>query len=48
MEQIVSYKKLFFSIVTTISFEFSPVMKKSLHAALIKIFTSEDDPLFQR
>jgi len=36
-----------FNIVTTISYAFLPVMIKSLHATLIKIFTSGGDPLFQ-
>jgi len=46
IELILSYKTLFFSIVTTVSFAFSPVMNKSLHAELGKIGTGEDDPLF--
>ena len=32
---MVSYKTLFFSIVTTISSAFSPLMNKSLYAGLI-------------
>jgi len=36
-EQILSYKTLFFNIVTTTGYAFSPAMNKSLHAALIKI-----------
>jgi len=35
----------FFSIVTTISYAFSPVMNKDLHAMLIKICTTGGDPL---
>jgi len=35
--QILSYKILFFSTVTTISYAFSTVMNTSLHSALIKI-----------
>jgi len=44
--QILIYKTLFFSIVTIISCAFLPVMNKSLHAMLIKIYTSKGDPLF--
>ena len=44
-EQILSYKALFFNIVTTISYAFSPVMKRSLHSALLKICTRGGDPL---
>ena len=40
-----SYKTLFFNTVTTISCAFSPVMNKSLYAAIITICTSRDDPL---
>ena len=39
-------KTLFFSIATTISYMFLPVMNKSLHTALVKIHTSGGDPLF--
>jgi len=39
IEQILGYKILFFNIITTISYAFSPAMNKSLHAALIKICT---------
>jgi len=46
--QILIYKTLFFSIVTIISCAFLPVMNKSLHAMLIKIYTSKGDPLFHR
>ena len=45
IQQILSYKTLFFNIVTTISSAFLPVMNKSLHAALITICTSAGDPL---
>jgi len=39
-----SYKILFFDIVTTIGYALSPVMNKSLRAALVKICTiSEGD-----
>ena len=44
--QIHSYKMLFFNIITTISYAFSPEMNKSLHVMLIKICTSGCDPLF--
>jgi len=37
--------QLFFNIDTTISYVFLPVMSKSLHALLVKICTSGDDPL---
>jgi len=40
IEQILSYKTLFFDIVTTIGYALSPAMNKSLHAALVKIRTS--------
>jgi len=46
IEQILSYKILFFSIVSTISYTFSPVMNKSLPAAHIKVCMSGADPLF--
>ena len=36
IEQILSYRTQFFSIVTTISYTFSSVMNKSLHAMLKK------------
>ena len=45
LEQILSYKTQFCNIVTTISYAFSPVMNKSLHAVLVKVF-SRRDPLF--
>ena len=37
---------LFFDIGTTIGYALSPVMNKSLHAALVKICTSGGGPLF--
>ena len=46
IEQILSYKTLFFNIVTTNSYAFSPAKKKSLHATLVVICTSGGDPLF--
>ena len=39
-EQMLSYKTLFFNIVTTTSCVFSPAMNKSPSAVLIKIYTS--------
>ena len=45
IEQILSYKILFFSILTNISYAFLPVMNKSLHVVLIKICTSKCAPL---
>jgi len=45
IEQILNDKTLFFNIVTTISYLFSPAMNKSLHAMLVKICTSRGDPL---
>ena len=44
IEQILSYKTLFFNIVT-ISYAFPSAMNKSLHVALVKIYTSRGDPL---
>ena len=44
-EQILSYKILFFNIVTTISSAFSPAMNKSLHTVLVKISTGGNDQL---
>jgi len=44
IQQILSYKTLYFTIVTTISYAFSPVTNKSLHATLIKICTDGGDP----
>jgi hypothetical protein len=46
MEQILSYKTLFFYVVTTNGYALSSAMNKSPHAALIKICTSEGGPLF--
>lgn len=45
MEQIFSYKTLFFYIVTTISSAFLPAMNESLCAVQVIIYTSGDDPL---
>ena len=44
IEQILSYKTVFFNIVTTISYVFSPVMNFRLHAMLIKTCISGGDP----
>jgi len=44
MEQILSYKKLFFNTVTTINGAFLPVMNKSLHFMLMKTCTSKGAP----
>ena len=46
IELILSYKTLFFNIVTTISYAFLLTMSKSLHAMLMKICTSRGDPPF--
>jgi len=46
IEQILSYRALFFDIVTTIGYAHSPAMNKSLHAALVKICTGGRGPLF--
>jgi len=46
IEQILSYKTLFFDIVTAIGYALLPSMNKSLHAVLIKICTSGGGPLF--
>jgi len=46
IEQIISYKTLFLNIVTIISYAFLPALNKSLHAALVKIYTSEGDHCF--
>jgi len=46
IEQILSYKTLFFDIVTAIGYAISPAMNKNLHAALLKICTSGGGPLF--
>jgi len=45
IEQILSYKMLFFSIVSTMSFAFLPVVYRSLHAVLVTICTRRSDPL---
>ena len=45
IEQILSYKTLFFDIVTATGYALSPSMNKSLHAALIKICTSGGGPM---
>ena len=37
---------LFFNIVTTISYAFKSVINKRLHASLVEIYTSGDNPLF--
>ena len=41
MEQILSYKALFFNTVTIVSQEFSPAMNKSLHATLVDTCTKQ-------
>jgi len=46
IEQILSYKKLFFNTVTAISSAFLPAMNKTLHAVLLKTCTSRGAPLF--
>lgn len=43
--RVLSYKTLFFNVVATITYAFSPVMSKSLHAMLIKICTTGGEPL---
>lgn len=45
IEQILSYRTLFFNAVTVISNVFMPVINKSLNAALVKIGMNGDDPL---
>jgi len=45
MEQILCYKMLFFNSVTAINCVFSPLMSKSLHAALATSCTSRGDAL---
>jgi len=45
IEQTINYKMVLFNTVTTISYAFSPVMNKSLHAAVMKVFIIGDDPL---
>lgn len=39
-EQILSYKTPFFTVVSAVSYAFSPTLNKSLHAVLIAICTS--------
>ena len=46
IEQILSYKTLFFSIVTTLSCALLPATNKSLYTALIIIYTNRGDPVF--
>jgi len=46
IEQILSYKTLFFSPVITISNAFLPAMNQSLHNMLVEVCTSRGDPLF--
>jgi hypothetical protein len=46
-EQILSYKTLFFDVVTTIGYALWPALNKSLDAAIIKICTSGGDSLFR-
>ena len=45
LEQILTYRTLFFNIVTTMSYAFLPVMNKSMHAMLVKTCTGGGDPL---
>lgn len=45
IEQILSYKTLFFYTVTITCYTFSPAMNKSLHATLVNICTSGGDPV---
>ena len=45
IEQIHSYKTIFFDIFTTISYVFASAMNKCLHAVLVKTCTSKGDPL---
>ena len=42
MGQVLSDETLIFSVVTNFSYVFLPVMKRSLNAALIKIYTRSD------
>jgi len=46
IEQTLSRKTQFLNIVTIISYVFLPAINKSLHAALIKIYTTGGNPLF--
>jgi len=45
IEQILSYKALFFNTVAVISYAFLPAMNKSLHAMLVNFWTLGGDPL---
>jgi len=45
LEQILSYKRLFFNMVTNISCAFSPEMNVSLQAMRMKICTGVGDPV---
>jgi hypothetical protein len=45
-EQILSYKTLFFDIVTPIGYALWPAMNKSLYAARVKICSSGGGQLF--
>ena len=45
IEQILSYKTLYFNEVTAMSYVFLPAMNKSLYASLKKIWTSGGEPL---
>ena len=46
IEQILSYKTLFFDVVTPIGYALLPAMNKNLHATLVKIYASGGGPLF--
>jgi len=48
IEQILSCKTLFFTIVTTISYAFLPVMSKILYEKLIKIYNGRGTQLLHR
>jgi len=45
IEQVLSYKALFFTTAATISYAFSTVMNKSMHATIVKICSVGGDPL---
>jgi len=45
IEQIISYKTLFFDVVIAIGYALLPAMNKNLHAPLVKICTSGGGPL---
>jgi len=45
IEQIHSYRTVFFSVTTTITYVFLPAMNKSLHAVFVNTCTSGHDPL---